>query len=159
MMPRLACLSDQPRLLYDYFKQTFAQVTNPPLDSDKEYIVMSLEAYIGPERNLLEASPENCHRLLLPQPVLLNTELARIKELNHRGWKTKTIDIVFPHGCRRRATAMTAALARICNEATQAIADGYSLIVLSDRKVDAEHVADAGSCWRLGAVHHRLVAQ
>src|SRR5436305_3396075 len=91
----LACLSDQPRMLYDYFKQSFAQVTNPPLDSDKEYIVMSLEAYIGPERNLLEATPEHCHRLLVQHPILTNEELARLKELNHRGWKTKSIDMVF----------------------------------------------------------------
>jgi glutamate synthase (NADPH) large chain len=91
----LACLSDQPRVLYDYFKQSFAQVTNPPLDSDKEYIVMSLECYIGPEKNLLEATPEHCHRLLLQHPILTNDELARIKEMNHRGWKTKVIDIVF----------------------------------------------------------------
>ena len=82
-------------MLYDYFKPSFAQVTNPPLDSDKEYIVMSLEAYIGPERNLLEATPEHCHRVLIQHPILANEELAKLREMNHRGWKTKVIDIVF----------------------------------------------------------------
>ncbi len=91
----LACLSDQPRLVYDYFKQTFAQVTNPPLDSDKESIVMSLECYIGPERNLLEPTAENAHRLLVSQPILTNCQLAQMKELNHRGWKSRVIDMTF----------------------------------------------------------------
>ena len=155
----LACLSDQPRLLYDYFKQTFAQVTNPPLDSDKEYIVMSLEAYIGPERNLLEATPEHCHRLLIQQPVLLNSDLARIKEMNHRGWKCRTIDIVFPRTAPEQAEkTLLAALDRVCKEASQAIKDGYSIIVLSDRKMDADHVS-IPALLATGAVHHHLVRQ
>jgi glutamate synthase (NADPH/NADH) large chain len=150
----LACLSDQPRMLYDYFKQSFAQVTNPPLDSDKEYIVMSLEAYIGPERNLLEATPEHCHRLRIEHPILTNDDLAKIKELNHRGWKTKLIDIVFDRAGGEKA--MTAALDRICEETTRAIADGYSLVVLSDRAMDYDHVA-LPSLLAIGAVHHHLV--
>ncbi len=113
----LACLSDQPRMLYDYFKQSFAQVTNPPLDSDKEYIVMSLECYIGPERNLLEATPEHCHRLLIQHPILTNEELAQLKEMNHRGWKTKVIDTVFDRAGGDHA--MQSALDRICAETTQ----------------------------------------
>ncbi len=150
----LACLSDQPRLLYDYFKQTFAQVTNPPLDSDKEYIVMSLESYIGPERNLLEATPEHCHRLLLHHPFLTNKELGQIKELSHRNWRCKTIDIVFDRAGREQA--MLAALDRICAEAAQAIQEGYSLILLSDRAVDDTHVA-LPALLATGAVHHHLV--
>ncbi|MEI8196400.1 MAG: glutamate synthase large subunit, partial [Phycisphaerae bacterium] len=155
----LAVLSDQPRMLYDYFRQTFAQVTNPPLDSDKEYIVMSLEAYIGPERNLLETTPEHAHRLHIPHPVLHNDELAKIREMNHRGWKTRTIDIVFP--CTEPADAeeaLRSALERICQEASKAIAEGYSLIVLSDRKMDSEHVA-IPALIATGAVHHHLVRQ
>jgi glutamate synthase (NADPH/NADH) large chain len=150
----LACLSDQPRMLYDYFKQSFAQVTNPPLDSDKEYIVMSLEAYIGPERNLLEATPAHCHRLLIQHPILTNDELSKIKEMNHRGWKTKVIDIVFDRAGGEKA--MLAALDRICAQTTQAIADGFSLVILSDRATDYGHVA-LPSLLAVGAVHHHLV--
>jgi len=152
----LACLSDQPRLLYDYFQQTFAQVTNPPLDSDKEYVVMSLEAYIGPERNLLATTPEHAHRLLIKEPLLTNEELARIKQLDHRGWKTKTIDILFERN--GGAEALTAALDRICQQASQAIKDGYSIIVLSDRNLNYDHVA-VPALLACGAVHHHLVRQ
>ncbi len=152
----LACLSDQPRLLYDYFQQTFAQVTNPPLDSDKEYIVMSLEAYIGPERNLLATTPEHCHRLLLEEPILSNEELAKIKQLNHRGWKAKTIDILFDRDGGEKA--MKAALDSICQQATAAIKDGYSIIVLSDRNMSYERVA-LPALLACGAVHHHLVRQ
>jgi glutamate synthase (NADPH/NADH) large chain len=150
----LACLSDQPRLVYEYFKQCFAQVTNPPLDSDKEYIVMSLEAYIGPERNLLETTPEHCHRLLIQHPILTNEELARIKEMNHRGWKTKVIDMVFDRA--GGAQALREALDRICEQTTQAIKDGYSIAILSDRATDYDHVA-IPTLLAMGAVHHHLV--
>ncbi len=150
----LACLSDQPRMLYDYFKQSFAQVTNPPLDSDKEYIVMSLEAYIGPERNLLEATPEHCHRLLVQHPILTNDELAKIKELSHRSWKTKVIDIVFDRAGGDKA--MIEALEHICAQTSQAIKDGYSLVILSDRAIDYGHVA-LPSLLAVGAVHHHLI--
>ncbi len=150
----LACLSDQPRLVYDYFKQSFAQVTNPPLDSDKEYIVMSLESYIGPERNLLEAAPEHCHRLWLPQPILTNGELAKLKTLNHRNWKTRTIDAVFDRNGGENA--MTDALDRICRETSQAIDQGYPLVVLTDRGMDETHVA-LPALLACGAVHHHLV--
>jgi glutamate synthase (NADPH/NADH) large chain len=152
----LACLSDQPRLLYDYFQQTFAQVTNPPLDSDKEYIVMSLEAYIGPERNLLATTPEHCHRLQIQEPILTNEELAKIKHMNHRGWKAKTIDILFDRAGGDKA--MTKALDRICDQATQAIKDGYSIVVLSDRGIDYNHVA-LPALMACGAVHHHLIRQ
>jgi glutamate synthase (NADPH) large chain len=152
----LACLSDQPRLLYDYFQQTFAQVTNPPLDSDKEYIVMSLEAYIGPERNLLAATPEHCHRLQIEEPILSNEELAKIKQMNHRGWKTKTIDILFDRAGGDKA--MVTALDRICEEATEAIKDGYSIIVLSDRGISYNKVA-LPALLACGAVHHHLIRE
>ena len=150
----LAVLSHQPRLVYDYFKQSFAQVTNPPLDSDKEYIVMSLEAYIGPERNLLTTTAAHAHRLLVPHPVITNEQLAKIKALNHRGWKTLTIDTTFPKAGGK--DALLAALDRICREATDAIAQGYSLIILSDRKMDANNVA-LPTLIAQGAVHHHLV--
>ncbi len=152
----LACLSDQPRLVYDYFKQAFAQVTNPPLDSDKESIVMSLESYIGPEKNLLEATPEHCHRLLIPHPILTNEQLARLKTLNHRGWKSRVIDTLFDRA--GGAAVMVEALDRICRETSQAIADGCALVVLCDRRMDENHVA-LPALLACGAVHHHLVRQ
>ncbi len=150
----IACLSDQPRLLYDYFKQLFAQVTNPAIDSIREEVIMSLECYIGPEGNILETTPEQCHRLVVPNPILTNEELASIKDLDHRGWRTRTIDITYP---RSEGTAgLRWALERICQEATQAITDGDSLIVLSDRATNADRVP-VSSLLACGAVHHHLV--
>ncbi|QDV27224.1 glutamate synthase large subunit [Aureliella helgolandensis] len=150
----LACLSDKSRLLYDYFKQLFAQVTNPAIDSIREEIIMSLECYIGPEQNLLEATPEHCHRLLIPHPILSNEELASLKQMDHRGWKTQTIDITFPRA--EGKAGMMAALDRICSEAEQAIAAGFSLIILSDRAVSADRVP-LPTLLASGCVHHHLV--
>jgi glutamate synthase (NADPH) large chain len=150
----LECLSDQPRMLYDYFKQLFAQVTNPAIDSIREEIIMSLECYIGPEGNLLETTERQCHRLLVPHPILTNEELATLRRLDYRGWKTKTIDITYP---RSEGTAgLEPALDRICQEASQAIAEAYSLIVLSDRKCSRDRVP-VSSLLACGAVHHHLV--
>ncbi len=155
----LACLSDQPRMIYDYFKQLFAQVTNPPIDPIREELVMTLECYIGPERNLLDAQPEHAHRMLIPQPILTNDELARLKHLDHRGWKTKVIDILMSRHCDGGLTgAMRNALDRISREASAAIRDGYSLIVLSDRGIDADHIA-LPTLLACGAVHHHLVRE
>ena len=150
----LACLSDKPRLLYDYFKQLFAQVTNPAIDSIREEIVMSLECYIGPEDNLLNLAETDCHRLLIPHPILTNEELAALKHLDHRGWTTKTIDITFPRSAG--ADGMLQAIDRICQQAEQAIDDGYNLIVLSDREIAAERVP-LSSLIAGGAVHQHLI--
>ncbi len=94
----LAVLSDQPRMLYDYFKQLFAQVTNPPIDSIREEIIMSLECYIGPEGNLLETLPEHAKRLRLKHPILTNEDMAALRAMDHRGWKTRSIDITYEVG-------------------------------------------------------------
>ncbi len=150
----LACLSDQPRLLYDYFQQSFAQVTNPPLDFDKESIVMSLESYIGPEKNLLQATPGHCHRLWLATPLLTNEQMARLKTMNYRGWQARVIDTVFDRS--GGPEAMTVALERLCDELSRAVEDGCQLAVLSDRKVDAAHVA-VPALLACGAAHHHLV--
>ena len=152
----LACLSDKPRLPYDYFKQLFAQVTNPPVDSIREEVIMSLECFIGPEGNLLEATEEQCHRLCIPHPILTNEEVAAIKAIDHRGWKSKTIDITYPRS--EGDAGLRPAIDRICAEATQAIHDGYSLVVLSDRAVSHERVP-VSSLLVTGAVHHALVKQ
>ena len=160
----LACLSDQPRMLYDYFKQLFAQVTNPPIDSIREQLVMSLGCYIGPEGNQLAATPEHAHRVWLDQPILRNEQLAKLRTMDHRGWRTKTIDMVFDrpdagaNGHDRSAAALTAALDRICESASAAVEDGYSLILLSDRTVDQDRVA-VPTLLAVSTVHHHLVSR
>ena len=161
----IACLSDQPRMLYDYFKQLFAQVTNPAIDSIREEIVMSLECYIGPEQNLLpdasgSTSEEHAHRLLIPHPILTNEELASLKHIDQhpkgRGWKTQTIDITWPKS--EGKAGLTSALDRICSEAEKAIDDGYSLVILSDRAIGPDRVP-VSALLACGAVHHHLVRQ
>ena len=92
----LAVMSHKPRMLYDYFKQLFAQVTNPAIDSIREEVVMGLECYIGPEKNLLTPNEENAHRMRLESPILSNAELSALKNLDHRGWRSKTIDTTYP---------------------------------------------------------------
>jgi glutamate synthase (NADPH) large chain len=150
----LACLSDQPRLVYDYFKQLFAQVTNPAIDSIREDVIMSLECYVGPEQNLLEATPAHCHRLLIPHPILTNEELAAIQHMTNRGWKTKTIDITFDRSLGKAGIEQTLEL--ICKEAEQAIDDKFTMIVLSDRQIGQDRVA-ISSLLACGAVHHHLI--
>ena len=156
----LACLSDQPRMIYDYFKQLFAQVTNPAIDSIREEVVMSLECYIGPEGNLLDADEEDCHRLLVPHPILTNEELAALQHIEQhpagRGWKTQTIDITWPKS--EGTSGLVKAIDRICAEAEAAIDDGFSLIVLSDRATNADRVP-VSALLACGAVHHHLVRQ
>ena len=156
----LACLSDQPRMLYDYFKQLFAQVTNPAVDSIREEIIMSLECYIGPEGNLLDTTQQHAHRLLVPHPILSNEELAAIKHIDQhsagRGWRTHTIDITWPKSEGREG--LVKALDWICQEAERAIDEGFSLIVLSDRQVSADRIPVC-ALLATGAVHHHLVRQ
>ena len=152
----LACLSDKPRMIYDYFKQLFAQVTNPAIDSIREEIIMSLECYIGPELNLLEATEEHGHRLLIPHPILTNEELASLKHIDHRGWKAKTIDITFERS--EGKAGLKAALSRIANEAEAAVDEGYSLVILTDREISHNRVP-VSSLLASGAVHQHLVRQ
>jgi len=150
----LAVMSDKPRMLYDYFKQLFAQVTNPAVDSIREEVIMALECYIGPEANLLSTTPQHAHRLRIPHPVLSNEELSLLKNIDHRGWKAKSIDITFPTGSGR--DGLLKSLDRIASEAIDAIGDGSKLIVLSDRAVDEDHVA-ISALLAVGTVHHHLV--
>ncbi len=152
----LACLSDEPRMLYDYFKQLFAQVTNPPIDSIREEIIMSLECYIGPEPNLLEITRRHAHRLRLRHPILTNEGLSAIKHMDHRGWRSKTIDITFDRGSV--PGGMVEALDRICHETEEAIDEGYSIVVLSDREIGASRVP-LSALAACGAVHHHLVSR
>jgi glutamate synthase (NADPH/NADH) large chain len=149
----LAVLSEKPRVMYDYFKQLFAQVTNPPIDSIREEIVMSLESYIGPERNLLETTEAHAHRLFLPNPLLTNEQLSALKHIEAKGWKTKVIDITYPK--KEGEAGLVKALDRIAAEAERAIADGMSLVILSDRAVAVDRVA-VSALLATGTVHHHL---
>jgi len=152
----IACLSDKPRMIYDYFKQLFAQVTNPAIDSIREEVIMSLECYIGPEQNLLAATPEHCHRLLVDHPILTNEELAALKHINYRGWCSREIDITFDR--TEGKSGLTRALDRIAQEAEAAADEGVELVVLSDRAISHDRVP-VSSLLATGAVHHHLVKQ
>jgi glutamate synthase (NADPH/NADH) large chain len=151
----LACLSDKPRMIYDYFKQLFAQVTNPAIDSIREEVVMSLECYTGPEGNLLEVDEKHAHRLRIPHPILSNEEMAALRHMDYRGWRTRVIDITYPKG--EGVAGLEAALTRICEEASQAIADKNSLIILSDRAVSAERIP-VSTLLAASDVHQHLVS-
>ncbi len=150
----LACLSDKPRLLYDYFAQLFAQVTNPPIDSIREEIVMSVECYIGPEGNLLETTEKQCNRLLLDNPILDFQQMAGIQNLDYRGWKSRTIDITFDKN--DGPDGFTLALKRICKEAETAISDGCAILILSDRAINRERVP-LSALIATSTVHHHLI--
>ena len=150
----LACLSDKPRLAYDYFKQLFAQVTNPPIDSIREENIMSLESFIGPEQNLLDATERHCHRLHIPMPVLTNEELGSLKHMNHRRWRSKSIDITFAR--EAGASGMVECLDRICEESERAIGEGYSVVVLTDREAGRKR-APVSALLATGAVHQHLI--
>lgn len=150
----LACLSDKPRMIYDYFKQLFAQVTNPAIDSIREEVVMSLECYIGPEGNLLETTEEHAHRLRIPHPILTNEEMAALRHIDHKGWKSQVIDITYDKS--EGVEGLERNLERICQQASEAIAAGNSLLVLSDRNTGPQRVA-VSTLLAAGAVHHHLV--
>jgi len=152
----LACMSNKSRMIYDYFKQLFAQVTNPAIDSIREEVVMSLQCYIGPEKNLLESSEEHAHRLLVPHPIITNEELAALKHINYRGWTSQTIDITYDKA--KGKAGLAKALDRICDQATQAINDGHSLVILSDRNISADRVP-VSALLATGAVHQHLVKE
>ena len=150
----LAVLSDKPRMLYDYFKQLFAQVTNPAIDSIREEVIMGLQCYIGPEQNLLETTGRHAHRLWVPHPILSNEEAAALKHIDHRGWTSKVIDITYEKGSGE--AGLRGALKRICDEAMDAIEAGASLVVLSDRAVSAKRIP-VSTLLATGAVHHHLI--
>ena len=150
----LACLSDKPRLLFDYFKQLFAQVTNPAIDSIREEVIMSLECLIGPEGNLVENNPKNAERLRLKTPIISNAELSEIKKIDLNQWKTKVIDLVYLKSLGTEG--MLEHIENICKEAEQAIEEGYSFIVLSDKNINKENIA-LSSFLACSSVHHHLV--
>jgi glutamate synthase (NADPH/NADH) large chain/glutamate synthase (ferredoxin) len=152
----LAVLSDQAPPVFSYFKQLFAQVTNPPIDPIREEIVMSLATTLGNERNLFEETPEHAHKLLLDQPILLNRELETLRNVEHDVYKAETIYIHW--SIAEGPGGMRAAIDRICSEAREAIAKGVNIIILSDRLVGPTR-APIPSLLAVAAVHHHLVLE
>ena len=152
----LAVLSDRPQLLANYFKQLFAQVTNPPLDAIREEIITSMITTIGSEGNLLDSKPEQCRLLRLETPVITNAECARIKALNQSGIVAKTISLLFP--AAEAAAGMRKRLDEIRDEASRAVAGGATIIVLSDRGICREKAA-VPVLLATGGVHHHLVGE
>jgi len=152
----LAVLSNRPRLLYDYFKQLFAQVTNPPLDAIREELVTQMATTIGPERNLLKPEPESCRQIKLKTPILDNEQLARIRYVDRPGFKSITLPMFFP--VAEGGAGLARALEELCLKASEAIAEGYTFIILSDRGVDKE-LAPIPALLATAGVHHHLVRE
>ncbi len=152
----LAVLSDRPQLLFKYFKQLFAQVTNPPIDPIREQLVMSLVTNIGPKPNLMAETPEACRRIKVQQPILTNAELQKIREIEDPHFKSKTLRMLFR--VAEGADGLGAAVEALCQEATQAIRDDYKFLILSDRGVN-DHWAPIPSLLAVSAIHHHLVRE
>ncbi len=152
----LAVLSEQRPLLYSYFKQLFAQVTNPPIDSTREAVVMSVSTSVGSERNLLGESPEHAHQLVMPQPILRDAELEALRQVDSEIFKAHTIDITWP--IAEGTDGLEAALDRICAEADEALADGVNIVILSDRRVGGDR-APIPALLAVSSVHHHLVRE
>ena len=155
----LAVLSDKPKLLFNYFKQNFAQVTNPPIDPIREELVMSLVSIIGPRPNLLGHHAGNYLRLEVAQPILTNTDLEKIRDIDNLAggaFRTQTIDITWP--ASEGADGMEKAISRICQEATEAVLADYTILILSDREV-GEHRIPIPSLLATAAVHNHLIKQ
>ncbi len=155
----LAVLSDKPKLLFNYFKQNFAQVTNPPIDPIREELVMSLVSIIGPRPNLLGHHAGNYLRLEVSQPILTNTDLEKIRDIDNiagGAFRTQTIDITWPAG--EGAPGMEKAIARICQEATEAVLADYTILILSDREVSESRIP-VPSLLATAAVHNHLSRQ
>jgi glutamate synthase domain-containing protein 2/glutamate synthase domain-containing protein 1/glutamate synthase domain-containing protein 3 len=152
----LAVLSEQAPPLFSYFKQLFAQVTNPPIDPIREEIVMSLATSLGSERNLFEETPEHAHKLVLNQPILLNRELETLRHVSHDVFAARTINTTWSQDTG--AAGMAEALERICREASEAVEERVNIIVLSDRLVGPRRVP-LPSLLAVAAVHHHLVRE
>jgi len=161
----LAVLSDRPQLLYSYLKQLFAQVTNPPVDSIREELIMSVETSIGPERNLLQPSPESARQIELPSPILANEELEKLRHLDgtgpgatgsHTGFKTFTLPILFR--VEDGGPGLERAMEELCRSASEAIADGYEFLILSDWGVNRQF-APIPALLAVSGVHHHLIRE
>ncbi len=150
----LAVLSDKPQPLFNYFKQVFAQVTNPAIDPIREEMVMSLTGYMGPRKNLLSESGEHCRMIKFFSPIFLNSELEKIKQSGHDFVKSITLDALFDNS--RAKGTLGRALDQLCKDAEEAIDRGMNFIILSDRNVDSNRVP-IPSLLASAAVHHHLI--
>ncbi|MGH7248968.1 MAG: glutamate synthase central domain-containing protein, partial [Pseudomonadota bacterium] len=152
----LAVLSDRSPLLFSYFKQLFAQVTNPPVDSIREEMVMSAETTIGAEHNLFEETPSHCRQLRLRNPILTNEQLEKIRHLAHPGLRGMTLSTLYRVAGGEQG--LRGALDELCRKASEAIGHGYTILILSDRGVNDEW-APIPSLLATGAVHHHLIRE
>lgn len=150
----LAVLSDQPQHLSSYFKQLFAQVTNPPIDPIRERMVMSLATFAGSNGNLLVEDPLACHSVALKQPVLTNHELEKIRSIDTGIFQAKTLQTYFR--ADGKPGSLKAGLDRLCRYAVDAVEDGFEVIILTDRAIDSDH-APMPSLLATAAVHHHLI--
>jgi glutamate synthase (ferredoxin) len=150
----LAVLSNRPQLLYNYFKQLFAQVTNPPIDSIREEIVTSSETFIGSEANLLKVEPSTCHMITLPYPVLSNEELAKLKHVAQGEFRSVILPILYP--VAGGGAALEQALRNLFQQADEAIAKGINILILSDRGISPE-MAPIPALLAVSGLHHHLI--
>jgi glutamate synthase (NADPH/NADH) large chain len=150
----VAALSDQPQLLYNYFKQLFAQVTNPPIDALREEIVTGTELFLGSEGDLIDPRPESCHQLKLEVPVLTNKELAQIAQLDQSGLKAVTVPMLFP--VNQDGSGLKQALEGLCQTALGQIKAGANIIILSDRGLN-EQTAAIPALLAVSGLHHFLI--
>ena len=152
----LAVLSDRPQLLFNYFRQQFAQVTNPPIDPLREELVMSLTEYIGAVGNhILSPDEGHCKMVRLPHPILTNTQLDILCNIRYKGFKSVKLPMLFE--VSRGSEGLKAAIDRLCKQAEQSVTDGVNYIILSDREVDETH-APIPSLLAVSAVHHHLIS-
>ena len=152
----LACLSDKPQSLFNYFKQLFAQVTNPPIDPIREEMVMSLTSYIGTERNILDETPQHCHTLKLPHSLLTNRDLEKLRRVSQGDFLAATLSMLFR--AAEGEDGLKRALDQLCRRVTLSIRNGYTLLILSDRGLDEEY-APIPSLLALTAVHNHLIRE
>ncbi|MCF7954287.1 MAG: glutamate synthase large subunit [Phycisphaerae bacterium] len=152
----LAVLSDQPKLLFNYFKQLFAQVTNPPIDPLREGLVMSLMMFTGKRRNILAEMPEHCRQLKLPHPILTNEDVARLRAVKRDDFKVATVEALFDANSGDAGASLKAGVDALVDAAEKAIAEGASLIIISDKGI-TETRAGIPSLLAVSAVHHGLL--
>ena len=152
----LAVLSDKPQTLYNYFKQLFAQVTNPPIDAIREELVTSTLTWLGPEGNLLDPQPESCRRIRLEHPILTDTQLAKIRHIQLDGFQSATLPILFD--VTKGGAGLDGAMEALFMQADKAIAEGANLIILSDRDVDRNR-AGIPALLATAGLHHHLIKQ
>lgn len=152
----LAVLSDKPQIFFNYFRQQFAQVTNPAIDSIRENLVMSLTEYIGRVgTGILNPNESNCKMVRLPHPILTNTQLDILCNIRYKGFNTVKLPMIFE--CEKGETGLREALDTLCHEAERSVDEGYNYIILTDRDVDESHAA-IPSLLAVSAVHHYLIS-